>query len=337
MSTAIQAVSFRPARKHAALPAFSPMLALSASAIPANGKDWAFEYKWDGVRAVFYHKPGAIRVLARSGNVITDSYPELAVLGPLLRKHQVVLDGEIVSLDERHRPSFAKLQRRMHVRNPSETLMAETPVFFVVFDVLYLDGETLVDETYAVRRKRLESLELATPYSGIGPSHVDRGKVMLKTAAERGLEGVVAKKLDSKYLAGLRSPNWLKLKVIQRQEFVIGGWTPQDGSPGRVGSLLLGYYEEGQLRFAGRIGSGFSEEEHRRLSKIFKGLESKSSPFDEAVNRLRGTSFLKPELVAEVEYRRWPAGGMVQHGVYKGLRDDKDARKVVKEHAQQAI
>ena len=332
MSTATQEVSNRGARKSAALPVFSPMLAVSGSALPANGKEWGFEYKWDGVRALFYHNPGAIRILARSGNVITESYPELEALGRLLKKHRVVLDGEVVALDERHRPSFAKLQRRMHVRHPSATLMADTPVFFVVFDVLYLDGKTLVDEAYSDRRKRLEGLELAGDFSGIGPSQVDRGKVMMKTAAERGLEGVVAKKLDSKYLPGVRSPNWLKLKVIQRQEFVVGGWTPQDGSPGRVGSLLLGYYDQGQLRFAGRIGTGFSDEEHRRLAKIFKRFESKSNAFDDPVSRMKGTIFLQPELVAEVEYRRWPDGGMVQHGVYKGLRDDKDALKVVKEH-----
>jgi bifunctional non-homologous end joining protein LigD len=313
------------------------MLALLASELPPNGREWAFEYKWDGVRAVYYQRPGRTRILARSENDITASYPELSALSAILKNRSMVLDGEIIALDDHHRPSFSRLQRRMHVQHPTKSLLADTPVFYVIFDVLFLDGKELIGQPYSIRRKRLEELDLSTPFSGIGPAHINRGKAMLKTAADRGLEGMVAKKMDSIYIPGFRSPNWLKFKVIQRQELVIGGWTPQEGAPGRVSSLLLGYYEGGNLNFAGRIGTGFTDEEHRRLAKKFKELETRNSPFHGPVSRVRGTTFLKPKLVAEVEYRRWPAGGLIQQGAYKGLRDDKDARHVVKEHPIDAV
>jgi bifunctional non-homologous end joining protein LigD len=229
----------------------------------------------------------------------------------------------------------------MHVNDPAaiRRLVQEVPVRYLVFDLLYVDGRTVIDRSYLHRRDLLEQLTLLGPSWDVPPAHIGEGEAMLQAAREHGLEGVVAKRIDSVYEPGRRSPAWLKIKVISRQEFVIGGWVPEGGkNTSRVGSLLLGYYEPSctpgrnakVLRFAGGVGTGFNDRWHRTISSTLRPLTRATSPFADPVPK-RDAIFVEPILVAEIEYRRWPAGGMVHQGAFKGLRTDKDARAVVRE------
>ena len=310
------------------------MLATSTDHLPQPAGDYTFEFKWDGVRALAYIEPGRFQLQSRNQLDITHRYPELHALPDAVGKHRVVLDGEIVSMDDVGRPSFAKLQHRMHLQHPAEItrLAAKEPVFFVVFDLLYLDGKSLLEQPYKRRRQLLEELTLLGPFWQVTPAHVGEGESMLDTARRNSLEGIVAKRLDSPYTPGRRSPAWLKLKVIQRQEFVIGGWVPErSGIDGRIGALLVGVYDAARkLHFVGKVGTGLDGDDHRTLFPLLKQNATATSPFAEKVPR--PVQFVQPTLVAEVEYRRWPEeGGMIQHAAYKGLRTDKRAATVVKE------
>jgi bifunctional non-homologous end joining protein LigD len=317
------------------------MLAVLAQALPTGLDHYGFEYKWDGVRALCYWDGRSLRLESRNQLDITRRYPELHVLADALGSRTAVLDGEIVALDESDRPSFPLLQNRMHVNDPAaiRRLVDEVPVRYLVFDLLYLDGRSTIERSYLHRRDLLEQLTLVGPSWQVPPAHVGEGVAMLQAAREQGLEGIVAKRIDSSYQPGRRSPDWLKIKVVQRQEFVIGGWVPEEGNnTSRIGSILLGYYEPGRtngragklLRFAGGVGTGFNDRWHRTLSSTLRPLTRASSPFADPVPK-RDAIFVEPILVAEIEYRRWPAGGMVHQGAFKGLRTDKDARKVVRE------
>lgn len=340
----------RPRRKRDAMPrgikpprSIKPMLATLASSVPHDADEWAFEFKWDGVRAVVYNVAGSIRIESRNRIDITIRYPELQALHDALDGREAVLDGEIVALDGLDRPSFAKLQRRMHVSDPAAVarLVRQVPILFVAFDLLYLDGRSLLAEPYATRRRMLEDLTLAGPSWQVGPSHVGRGDEMLEAARQNALEGIVAKRLDSEYLPGMRSGHWLKIKIIQRQEFVIAGWTGEStGLRNRIGTMLLGYYDcRGVLHYAGQVGTGLSTDDHAPLARQFQKLASRKNPFAEplAASRRAGIPihFLKPALVAEIEYRRWPKDGLVQQASFKGLRRDKPAKQVFRETPQE--
>ena len=315
------------------------MLALLALELPSDGGNWAFEYKWDGVRAITYHDAVTWRIESRNQLDITRRYPELNGLREALGGLNVVLDGEIVALDDLDRPSFSRLQRRMHVNDPAQIqrLVREVPILYVLFDVLHLDGRSLMDHPYTQRRQILEQLDLAGPSWMVTPAQVGRGEPMLDAARENALEGVIAKRLESVYVAGRRSPAWLKIKIVQRQEFVIAGWTVEStGLRDRVGTMLLGYYDSaGVLHYAGHVGTGLSAGDHAPLVRRFDKLAAADNPFAEKIPAARRggvkIQFLKPRLVAEVEYRRWPEGGLVQQASFKGLRTDKSARQVVKE------
>jgi bifunctional non-homologous end joining protein LigD len=318
-----------------------PMLAV-LSELPADPKHWAFEYKWDGVRAIAYNDRKSLTILSRNQVDITRRYPELSDLRKVLGRHDVVLDGEIIALDDRDRPSFAQLQRRMHVNDASAItrLVREVPICYVLFDLIYLDGQSLMDLPYPQRRAALEKLKLNDDHWQLTPMRVDHGKEMLAAARKHFMEGVVAKRLDSSYEPGQRSPLWRKIKVVQRQEFVIAGWTGEStGDPHRIGTMLLGYYDKsGKLHYAGHVGTGLSASDHPILLKEFRKHARSNNPFVEKLptNRRGGIkiNYLDPKLVGEIEYRRWPASGMVQQASFKGLRADKPARNVVREVVQ---
>ena len=318
-----------------------PMLAVLAADLPSDPPQWAFEYKWDGVRALAYHDPAQKlwRIESRNLLDITRRYPELNALREALGQRSAILDGEVVALDDADRPSFARLQRRMHVNDPVQIarLVREVPILYVLFDLLHLDGRSLMDQPYSDRRAALEALTLSGPTWLVTPAHVGRGAEMLEAARQNALEGIIAKRIDSAYQAGRRSPAWLKIKIVQRQEFVIGGWTGEStGLAGRIGTMLLGYYgPDGNLHYAGHVGTGLSAADHPPLIRQFEKLAAAKSPFVEKLPAARRGGmkihFLKPQLVAEVEYRRWPDGGLVQQASFKGLRRDKPAKQVVKE------
>jgi bifunctional non-homologous end joining protein LigD len=316
-----------------------PMLARPGK-LPSGEREWAFEIKWDGVRAIAYSQPGELRLESRNLKDITDSYPELARLNRALSSHGAVLDGEIVAFDSDGRPSFSALQPRMHVasRAQAKRLAASTPVTYVIFDLLWLDGHSLMARPYLERRERLADLKLGGE-SWQTPEHVvGQGSALLQASREQGLEGVVAKRLRSIYQPGVRSRDWIKVKSFGRQEFVIGGWIPGKGKRReRIGALLLGVYEpDGELRYVGRVGTGFSEQELERLAALLAPLQRPASPFTRGGQPPREAVFAEPRLVAEVEFSEWTRTGSLRQPSYKGLREDKQAEEVVREDLSEA-
>src|SRR3954470_1894607 len=314
-----------------------PMLARAAP-LPADDEGWAYEIKWDGVRAVCFSEPGRMRFVTRNGNDVTPRYPELARLNRALSMHRAILDGEVVAFDAEGRPSFGALQGRMHLTREAQVkrLAKEAPVTYIIFDLLWLDGHSVMDRSYEDRRALLADLALDGARWLTPEHHVGGGQALLEATREQGLEGVIAKRLDSPYEPGRRTGCWLKVKNTNRQELVIGGWLPGEGRRReRIGALLLGVREEdGSLRFAGRAGTGFTEAELDRLAGLLGPLERDTSPFDvvpKAVKIPREAIWVAPELVCEVEFLEWSREGILRAPSYKGLRDDKPAELVVQE------
>jgi bifunctional non-homologous end joining protein LigD len=312
-----------------------PMLA-GAGELPSPESGWAFEVKWDGVRAIAYVKPGRLRLESRNLREITDGYPELRGLLGQLGMRDAVLDGEIVAFDDDGRPSFERLQRRMHVTAASAVrrLAASTPVVYAIFDLLYLDGHPLLELPYHERRSRLEALELGGPAWRVPAAHRGNGARLLEATRAQRLEGIVAKRLDSRYEPGRRTGAWVKVKHTLRQELVIGGWLPGEGRrTDRIGALLMGHYQDGAFRYAGRVGTGFTDQTLTDLATRLAPLRTDANPFVAAPKLPRNAVFVTPKLVAEIELREWTSEGVMRAPSYKGLREDKAAEDVVLEGA----
>lgn len=313
----------------------SPMLA-GGSGLPASDDGWAYEMKWDGQRALAYVEGRRVRLFSRTGRQITDTYPEFAPLGPALAKRQLLLDGEIVAFAD-GRPSFAALQQRMHAGSPeaAQRLSVQVPATYLVFDVLHLDGRPLLDVPYGERRALLAALELAGPTWHTPPVFGDAtGETVLRASQQQGLEGIVAKRLDSGYRPGARSPDWRKIKHTRRQEVVIGGWRPGKGvREGQIGSLLVGVYTPGGLAYAGRVGTGFDDKTLRMLADRLAPLSTAERPFatEMPADHVRDARWVRPELIAEVSFDRWTRDDRLRHPTYLGLRDDKDPTEVIRE------
>jgi bifunctional non-homologous end joining protein LigD len=323
------------------------MLARLAKLPPDSDERWAYEVKWDGVRALAYIDAGDAHLESRTLEVITPRYPELAGLSEALTGHRCVLDGEIVALDADGRPSFQLLQRRMGLSNAAmvERRVKETAVTYMVFDVLYLDGADTMALPYAERRELLAGLPLDGRCWHAPAHHVGEGAALLETTHRQKLEGIVGKRLDSLYRPGKRTGEWIKVRNRPRQEFVIGGWSPGEGRrSGSIGSLLVGYNdlpadeakqrgEPQRLLFAGGVGTGFTAAELKRLEDLLKPLRRKESPFEPPVPipRRRNAVFCEPRYVCDVEFSEWTHQGTLRQPSYKGLRDDKVPRDVVRE------
>jgi bifunctional non-homologous end joining protein LigD len=315
-----------------------PMQARLAT-LPSEESGWAFEVKWDGVRALAYCEPGHIRLRSRNGNDVTPAYPELRALDDALGAHAAILDGEIVAFDENGRPSFEALQPRMHKRDEGDVrgLMRSIPVTYVVFDLLWLDGHSLIDLPYIQRRERLQTLGLEGAHWRTPELQIGDGTGLLAATRELGMEGVVGKRLDSPYTPGRREGGWIKIKNHRRQELVIGGWTEGKGvRSGQIGALELGVHDErGELRHAGRVGTGFDEAELERLAGLLAPLAREDSPFT-GPQPPRGAHFVAPRLVCEVEFSEWTRAGKVRQSSYKGLRNDRDPAEVKREREHPA-
>ena len=312
-----------------------PMMARLAD-LPRDDDNWAFEIKWDGVRAIAHSEPGRLHFHSRNLHDITPRYPELARLNRALSHHRAILDGEVVALDPEGRPNFGALQGRMHLTAESAVrrLAREAPVTYMIFDLLWLDGHSLMGLPYTERRARLAELDLNGDRWRTPDYVTGRGVDVLAATEAQGLEGVVGKRLDSTYEPGRRAPTWVKVKNTDRQEVVVGGWMPGEGRRrDRIGALLVGVREDGHLRYAGRVGTGFTERELDRLAKLLRPLERDTPPFDAPGQTVppREAVWVEPRYVADVEFREWTQGGQMRAPSYKGLRDDKDPEEVVRE------
>jgi bifunctional non-homologous end joining protein LigD len=314
-----------------------PMLC-RAGPLPADPTGWATEFKWDGVRAVAYIQGGRILLRSRNDLDITAAYPELHGLGRVLGGRPAVLDGEIVAFDERNRPSFSRLQQRMHVRGAAAAhrLAATVPVSYLVFDVLHLDGRSTMELPYRERRRLLQSLSLAGDHWTTPAAFDERPQVVLDAAVKGGLEGVVCKRLDCPYRPGRRSDDWVKVRAFRTQEVVVGGYTAGKGSrSGAIGALMVGIPGPGGLRYAGKVGTGFSDAHLKELRSMFARLRQEESPFEGTLPRAEtvGASWIKPTLVGEVRFSDWTPGGRLRQPAWRGLRPDKSPEDVAVEPA----
>ncbi len=310
----------------------APMLA-TLGKLPSTGEGWAFEVKWDGVRALAYVDAGRLRLQSRRGNDITPTFPELKGLGPALASAPIILDGEIVAFDEREVPSFERLQERLGVADEAKAkrLAERVPVVYVIFDLLYFDGHLTLSLPYRERRRLLEELEVEGPAWRTPRAFFGDPEAIFRVVREQGLEGVVAKRTESPYEPGRRSPFWIKVKVRHRQEFVVLGWTPRQGAGfGDIGALLVGYYEGDQLRYAGRVGSGLDERTALALARRLSDL-AVAQPCVEDAELPAEARFVRPELVVEVEFAGWTESGRLRAPVFRGIRPDADPRSVVRE------
>lgn len=312
-----------------------PMLA-TAGSLPRADDEWGFEFKWDGVRAVAYVDGGRLRLLSRSDRDVSVSYPELRSLGETLGSRPAVLDGEIVAFDDSSRPSFAALQERMHVTevNRARRLARSVPVAYLVFDVLHLDGRSVLRLPYEERRALVESLALSGDHFRTPAYYRGGGEQVLEAARRTGLEGVVAKRLASFYQPGRRSTDWVKVKHTRTQEVVLVGWTPGQGRrQGRMGALLLAVPRDGELRYAGKVGTGFSDRMLDDLSARLAPLRRRDPPVPGPLPRAQVAAaiWVEPVLVGEVEFGEWTRERRLRQPTWRGLRMDKDPAEVVVE------
>jgi bifunctional non-homologous end joining protein LigD len=308
----------------------APMLATLVDE-PFSRGNWIFEPKLDGERCLIFRNKQSLHLFSRNREGLNGTYPEL--IEPLARQSMAsyIADGEIVAF-RGEVTSFAELQRRMQVRNADDARRVRVDVFYYLFDLLYLNGHDL-REVPLLHRKALlkEAFEFRDPLRYT--MHRERdGEAYYKEACRRGLEGVIGKRADSAYVSG-RSRDWLKFKCWQAQEFVIGGFTDPKGGRVGFGALLLGHYEDGRLRYAGKVGAGFSVDLLVRLAKRLSSLEIKHSPFAEEVKAGKGVHWVGPKLVAQVSFTEWTQDGRLRHPRFLGIRRDKDPREVVRERA----
>jgi len=290
----------------------------SAGPLP-SGSGWAFEFKWDGIRAIAVITAGATRFFARSGAEVTAAYPELSGIGHGL--DDTVLDGEVVAMDESGQPSFQVLAERMHVREPlrAARLAAAVPVTYLVFDALRVAGDDLLASPYRRRRERLEGLALGR--RAVIPPSFDDGPATVAASHDHKLEGVVAKRTNSLYHPGLRTPDWVKVKLEESCEFVVGGWRPGKRA---LGALLVGVPTGGRLTYRGRVGGGISGESEKSLLAALQPLTATRSPFDASMPRedARGAVWVEPQLVVEVKFSHRTRDGRLRFPRFLRIRPD---------------
>jgi len=310
-----------------------PMLAKLSAKVP-KGANWAYEFKWDGIRAIAFIEGGRLRLQSRNFEDITRRYPELRALAEKLGSHSAVLDGELVALDTGGVPRFELLQQRMGLNSDTEIRrrMQDVPVFYLIFDLLYDAGRTLMAKPYRERRAALEKLKLAGANWQTPPVEWDDGDAMYAASGNSGLEGIVAKRIDTPYRESSRGGEWLKIKNHASQELVIGGWLPGAGRrEGHLGALLTGYYEGEDFVYAGRVGTGFSDRTLDELEQRLRPLQRDGSPFTRGRGLPRTAQFVEPELVGEFEFSEWTREGQLRQPSFKGLRSDKQPTEVVRE------
>jgi bifunctional non-homologous end joining protein LigD len=311
-----------------------PMLAESIEK-PFDDPDWLFEIKWDGYRAIAFIENGKVRLVSRNQNELTARYPELKDMPEFIQAKTAILDGEVVALDVDGRASFSLMQQRTGFRPGGKRAAerADVPVLYYAFDVLYLDGYDWRRVPLVERKKQLASILAPGDSLRYSDHYEAQGKALFEIARDKKLEGILAKKRNSHY-EERRSREWLKIKIRHEMECVIGGYTDPEGTRAHFGSLVLGLYDkEGRLIHVGQVGSGFDQQRLAQISKVLRKIETKKNPFYGEVEAVRKVSWVKPELVAEIEYAEWTEGANRGSGpklrapVFLGLRDDKDPKE----------
>jgi DNA ligase D-like protein (predicted ligase) len=293
------------------------------------GDDWLLERKFDGERCVARKDGGEVRLESRTAKDLTRTYPEVRVAVASQRDRDLLLDGEVVAFDA-EQTSFSRLQQRLGVRNPSEELVAAYPVVFCVFDLLEVDGDDLRDRPLLERRARLTAAIRPGAALQLSEAWRDDSQRRFAQACRAGWEGLIAKRAQAPYVPG-RSRDWLKLKCVWEQEFVIGGYTDPAGSRTDFGALLVGYYDDGRLTYAGKVGTGYTTTTLRDLGARLRELETPESPFVDARPIPRGTHWTRPELVAQIGFAEWTNDGRLRQPRFLGLRDDKRPAEVLRE------
>jgi bifunctional non-homologous end joining protein LigD len=313
-----------------------PMLATLVDAAHFGDESgWAFEMKWDGVRTIGYLADGRVKLLSRKGRDDTGAYFEVAHELTKINVRTAILDGEVVVMDAAGRPNFGLLQHRINLTKPADIERAAKtyPAQLMLFDILELNGQSLIKKTYEERRAILEDVIRSEPGSLIQVPPIFEGDLQaaLQTGRLLELEGVVAKRRSSIYQPGRRTHTWLKIKLHRAQEVVIGGWRPGQGRrSGGVGSLLMGVPTEAGLHYVGRVGSGFNDRQLDQIQVMLEKLSRKTSPFlDVPREDARDAHWVKPSLVGEVTYGELTEPGRLRHPVWKGLRPDKSPNEVV--------
>jgi bifunctional non-homologous end joining protein LigD len=317
---AIQPAELNGARKASMPSRVEPMLA-TLGEHPFSDPNWLFEIKWDGVRALAWISDGDLTLRSRKSLDITKRYPELASLPEALTLREAILDGEIVALDARGHSDFQLLQERMHVRAPGENLVTQVPVVYFAFDLLYCDGYDLRVAPLLERKQFLQRLLFPSERFRYADHQLERGKELFELAKQSGLEGIVAKRIDGSYVSD-RSTSWMKLKVTNTIDAVIGGWTDARAPGLPLGSLLLGLYQGKKLRFIGHVGSGFDAHRMKEISGKLKSLASTTSPFDTIPEANEKPSWVTPSLVARVKFSGWTQEHSLRHPVFVALRKD---------------
>lgn len=326
------------------LPQLAPMLAKPSSQLPFDTADFAIEIKWDGIRAMIYIENRRLQILSRNGFDITFRYPEIQLLAQSVGRQNLILDGEIIALDAKNRPSFSLLQQRMNLEdlNIIKEISDRVPVNYIIFDLLYYDNQMTIDTIYTERRQKLSKLALTGNAWSTPDYKTGQAVEILEASRKLGLEGIILKRLDSLYLPGRRSNDWLKIKNIRRQEFIIAGWTTGEGLRAKtIGAVILAYYdlipEEAaklgvtpQLLYAGSCGTGFTKKALQDLEERLRALYIPENPFSPPLKK-PGVSFCQPVLVGEVSFTEWTTANTLRHPSFQGLRMDKDPRYVVRE------
>lgn len=290
---------------------------------------WIYERKLDGERCLVFRRGRKVRLVSRNKETLNGQYPELVEAFERQRPSDFIVDGEIVAF-EGNRTSFARLQRRMHVRKASEVLVHEVPAYFYAFDLVFVDGCDTTELELRYRKSLLRGL-LAFEGRLRFTSHRNRdGEKYWEDACRKGWEGVIAKRADVPYVHK-RSRDWLKFKCMNQQEFVIGGYTDPQGTRKNLGALLIGYYEDGDFVYAGKVGTGFDEEMLGRLGDRLSRLERSDPPFDRGELPRRAVHWVRPRLVGQIGFSEWTRDGQLRHPRFMGLRTDKEPREVVRE------
>jgi bifunctional non-homologous end joining protein LigD len=321
--------SVRAALRDEPVPDWRPPTLATLTENRFSDPNWIFERKFDGMRCLAFRDADRVTLLSRNRQPLNGTYPELVDALAGQQTSRFVVDGEVVAFEGR-RTSFARLQGRLGITDPKVARASRVRVFYYVFDLLHLDGKSTVDVPLLWRKRLLRSaIEFEDPLR-YTPHRVEDGLAAYRRACERGDEGVIAKLADSKY-DGRRSPNWLKFKCVCDQEFVVGGYTSPKGSRIELGALLIGYYDDGELVYAGKVGTGFDEATLRSLHTRLSGIEQDATPFTRGLVRERDARWVQPELVAQIGFTEWTRDGKLRHPRYQGLRTDKDPGDVVRE------